>query len=115
MFVKNLYFILCSVSIYTRSIVKEILKIKFSEQTEIILQYFYNILCTKSNTNSRRSVLHVNALFSKPPKEALASLRSLRVLNMDGNAIETLEKAAFGKIPALGGSSLSNIPYLITC
>jgi len=72
-----------------------------------------------------RSFEHLNTLrmlklrhnnISKPPIEAIGSLRSLQHLDLDGNNIKHLGKKAFGKIPTLGelhlkGNALNNISY----
>jgi len=57
-----------------------------------------------------------NNNISKPPLDAISSLRSLRSLNLADNAIINLEKKAFGKIPTLSaldlsGNKLNNVSY----
>ena len=58
-------------------------------------------------------VLHTKkniVYLSKPPLDAIASLQSLRSLNLAGNRMVNLTKKAFGRIPTLSGMStvLSN-------
>ena len=54
-------------------------------------------------------VLHIykkNIVYlSKPPMDAIASLQSLRSLNLAGNRMVNLTKKAFGRIPTLSGMS----------
>ena len=43
--------------------------------------------------------------------EMLLCIFMLRILNLDGNSMETLEKSAFGKLPVVSGMYIVRVQY----
>ncbi len=73
----------------------------------------FDVFISQKRKKKKNFIIIVLFFFSKPPYESIGALQSLRVLNLEGNVIEKLEKRAFGKLNILAGNYIYSICYYV--